>query len=249
MVDNAGGFLEPGPLSPPASIASSILSSNRLPQPRTAGPLRSGSRSETALIQYMDEELLQVGRKYVKKFSPGGYSNIKNVANDLEKLVDILWISSTPTLQTQYFLNIANSFNDYLYSFKPHFKSTFQLLDKLDRCFYTLITGRPADPDVAPLSPAVSVFRLNMTEKVRLKSVVERTRLNVVNLAESGGSTAVSNEYIDPDNSNLSEANSVHSDEDFYEIDDEELEWQVEVTKIYDRVLQEIGDELVMTGS
>lgn len=85
-----------------APQAPSLPSSNNstifyhiLPSPRSSGPLKPGSRSESNLIIYLDDQLLQVSRKYAKKYHEGGYTTIKAIVEDLEQLVDILWVSST----------------------------------------------------------------------------------------------------------------------------------------------------------
>lgn len=65
-----------------------------LPTPRSS-PLRPGSRHEAALIRFLDGELLNVSRKYTKKYTPGGYYDIRSVISDLQKLVDLIWISAT----------------------------------------------------------------------------------------------------------------------------------------------------------
>lgn len=66
-----------------------------LPPPRSSGPLKPGSPSESNLIIYLDDQLLQISRKYAKKCHEGGYTTIEAIVEDLERLVDILWVSST----------------------------------------------------------------------------------------------------------------------------------------------------------
>ncbi|KAH0606713.1 uncharacterized protein H6S33_003547 [Morchella sextelata] len=238
-------------LPSPAPSDVSTTSYHTLPHPRSSGPLKAGSRPESNLIAYLDVQLLEVSRKYAKKFHEGGYFDIKTIAEDLERLVDVLWVSSTPTLQIHYMLQMANSFNDYLASFPPHLKVTLRLLDTFDRCFYTLITETSADPST-PLPPAFSAYQMNMTEKVRLKSMIERTRLHVVKLLESGrgapdpltenaGNFGERNEQIDIDTENETEVDGCGS-----YADDEELE--IEVSKVYDRCMVQLGEGLKTVG-
>ena len=92
-----GGYLLP---SLPPSEYSTVLSSSFLGRPRPlpsprATPLKPGSKHETSLIRFLDEGLLDVSRKYTKKYTPGGYDDIKTIVKDLQKLVDLIWISST----------------------------------------------------------------------------------------------------------------------------------------------------------
>lgn len=82
------------PMASPLPTLSTITY-HTLPPPRSSGPLKPGSRSESNLITYLDDQILQVSRKYAKKYHEGGYATIEAVVKDLERLVDILWISST----------------------------------------------------------------------------------------------------------------------------------------------------------
>ncbi|PUU75555.1 hypothetical protein B9Z19DRAFT_1131100 [Tuber borchii] len=240
---SGGASLPPSLPSPAPSDASSVFSYRPLPHPRPS-PLKPGSRPENSLIAFLDHELLQVSRKYAKKFNDGGYTDAVEIADDLEKLVDLLWVSSTPSLQTQYLLQIANSFNDYISSFPPRFKSTLRLLDKLDRCFHSLITGSSTD-SYAPLSPALSGYRMNMTERVRLKSVIERTRLHVVGLAE--GMTEAPDPPTEESVPDVGNRESENSLVDAMDGDSEEEEYEaleMELSRVYERCLVEIGESL-----
>jgi len=92
-----GGFLPPSIPSPPVSIVSSlhIIGKQRpLPVPRPT-PLKPGSKHETALVRFLDDGLLDISRKYTKKYTPGGYYDIQPMVQDLERLVDLIWISAT----------------------------------------------------------------------------------------------------------------------------------------------------------
>lgn len=146
------------------------------------------------------------------------------------------------TLQTHYLLQMANSFNDYLASFPPQLKSTLSLLDTFDRCFYTLITGSSVDPSTS-LSSEFSVSRMNMTEKVRLKSIIKRTRLHIVKLAEKSMSTP--DLPTDTDGKDDDEMDIETGDETDVDGDNQEHEeWEIEVMKVYDRSLIQIGEGL-----
>ncbi|KAL0635876.1 hypothetical protein Q9L58_005119 [Maublancomyces gigas] len=207
--------------SPPPTP--SKISYHILPPPRSSGPLKPGSRPESNLITYLDDQLLQVSRRYAKKYHEGGYATVEAVAEDLERLM-------------------ANSFNDYLASFPPQLKSTLSLLDTFDRCFYTLITGSSVDPSTS-LSSEFSVSRMNMTEKVRLKSIIKRTRLHIVKLAEKSMSTP--DLPTDTDGKDDDEMDIETGDETDVDGDNQEHEeWEIEVMKVYDRSLIQIGEGL-----
>lgn len=80
-----------------------------------------------------------------------------------------------------------------------------------------------------------------MTEKVRLKSIIKRTRLHVVKLAEKSMSTP--NLPIDTDGKDDDEMDIETGDETDVDGDDlEHEEWEIEVMKVYDRSLIQIGE-------
>lgn len=111
-----GGFIPTTLPSPPPSTITSPRQnpSTLLPHPR-AHPLKSGSAKESGLISFVDQGILNVARRYAKRFSarledgpvePGvdadaaaglGYEEFGEVARDLEELVDVVWVSGTRT--------------------------------------------------------------------------------------------------------------------------------------------------------
>lgn len=291
QVQEVGGFFLPSLPSPPNG--QSALSRKRvignprpLPMPRTS-PLRPGSKHETALIRFLDEGLLDITRKYTKKYTSGGYYNIGPLVKDLERLVDLIWLSATrpytiaplsrPTLnlgtaslQVQYLLQIANDFNDYLASFQLNLEVTFTFLDVLDRCFYALITGNPANPNSTPISAPMTSRYLSTTEKVRLNSIIQRTRLHMVKIIEDGPSNIQGNEMEDmtmsveestgfvrdgtssgttpaTDISDVPRGRDKAMDQDEDE-DDDDIEWEMAVARVYELSLTEVGEQLLRIG-
>lgn len=93
---SSGGFLLSSLPSPPvSSLNLGIIGKQRpLPTPRPT-PLKPGSKHETALVRFLDDGLLDISRKYTKKYTPGGYYDIQPMIQDLERLVDLIWISAT----------------------------------------------------------------------------------------------------------------------------------------------------------
>ncbi|GMF79633.1 unnamed protein product [Aspergillus oryzae] len=98
-----GGFIQPS-LSSPAPSTSTATPSI-LPRPRLH-PLKAGSTKETTVINHVDKTILIVNRRHAKKFSSAfddqaqqeserGYESFKEVAKDIEGLVDILWVTGT----------------------------------------------------------------------------------------------------------------------------------------------------------
>lgn len=99
----AGGFLpSTGLLSPaPSSLVSRTTAGGGLPHPR-ARALRAGSLKEEKVRRYVEERLLYISRRYVKKFgqpAPGddvvGYKSMRELCRDVQGLIDILWRSGS----------------------------------------------------------------------------------------------------------------------------------------------------------
>lgn len=86
-----------------SSMAStSTVTGPLLPQTR-AHPLVPGSQKEVAFIEHIDAKILQITRRYAKKFSKEkgsndeapGYDNFAQCVEDLETVFNIVWISGT----------------------------------------------------------------------------------------------------------------------------------------------------------
>jgi hypothetical protein len=93
----------------------------------------------------------------------------------------------TAWLQTPYLLSLSLLVWEFMESFPAAPAATFRLLNRLDMAFASLLQGRNVETgETLPgfeRGPAVS-----MTEKVRIKSLIERTRMRVVNVMSMGGS-------------------------------------------------------------
>jgi len=106
----SGGFLQ-ARLSPQASShASTSAFTVALPHPRDH-PLKAGGNKESTLIRVVDQNILKIQRRYAKRgeevrktetdpeTDPDamGYRGFQEAAQDIEKLVDLIWISGTRT--------------------------------------------------------------------------------------------------------------------------------------------------------
>jgi hypothetical protein len=95
-----GGFIAlPSP--PASSVAGLSSASPSLPRPRHHA-LIPNSTKENEFIRYMDKGILHVTRRYAKKFTGAsaadevkGYEHFTEVVKDLDKLVDVVWVSGT----------------------------------------------------------------------------------------------------------------------------------------------------------
>lgn len=86
---------------------------------------------------------------------------------------------------------------------------------------------------------------MNMTEKVRLKSVIKRTRLHIVKLADrnmSASTDSVRDTGSNNDDDEMDIGTGNETDIDGDDVGDEELE--IEVAKVYNRSLVQIGEGL-----
>lgn len=108
-----GGFLQPTLPSPPPSSTNSVSNAPALlPQPRST-PLKPGSSKESSFVDYVDRKLLAVSRRYEKRFNTDfedagetdskskGYEDFGELAQDLEGVIDIIWVSGT-RMETPY---------------------------------------------------------------------------------------------------------------------------------------------------
>ncbi|KAK6522544.1 hypothetical protein TWF281_001985 [Arthrobotrys megalospora] len=294
-----GGFIPPSTYLPspaPSNYSSTASrSSGVLPNQRST-PLKSGSLPETKFINYVDNALLEIARKFTKKFpseeekseaaranhgsggstpTPSGgvivgYSDVEPLIEDLEKLIGLVWVSGTASLQIAYLLQIASSLLQYLPPFQPRPTPTFRLFNKLDLAFHTLLSD----------------YRMSVTEKVRLNSIVKLSRAMVVRLMEGRDFLDEPEEMDrieeepdddgDDDDSDLDLDKEHHESDEDMEVDEEtegeasrlqrsygrptkkevdrtervleeekeDEEWEIEVARVYSRVLEDIGEEI-----
>jgi hypothetical protein len=211
--------------TPPASTASptpstaSTQPSASLPVPRSH-PLIPGSPKEISLINYLDNHILRITRRYAKKFSSEGsrddtpgYTSYDEFFGDVDPLVDVVWISATPNVQIPYLLSLAGLACSYLEAF-AFSASVFPLTSKLDRAFSTLLQGQ-----------------VSMTNKVRIKSLIEETRIAAVN---ASGQTGVQGD------SDSEEEEDDDDDDD----DHQATSTSLALSRIYKKTLEILGDDL-----
>ncbi|GFF55781.1 hypothetical protein IFM51744_08724 [Aspergillus udagawae] len=248
----AGGFMQPSIPSPAPSSMWSSTATPVLPKPRSH-PLKAGSMKEMTVINHIDMQLLKINRRHAKKFSSTyddqsqqdlerGYESFQEVAKDIEGLIDVLWVSGTPSLQIPYMISLAVLVNSYLPDFPFSPKPTFRLLRKLDSVFASLLLGEDVESG-APLSGFENNRNLmSMTEKVRVKSIAETCRVAVVEARENDKSKA-GEEDDDDENSSDDEdedEDGAYGTEEYESIG----RWEMETAKVYERTIELLGDEL-----
>jgi hypothetical protein len=191
----AGGFMPPsGPsvsLPSPAPTTSTIRSD--LPRPR-AHPLRPGSAKEDQVRNFITDRINHITRRFVKKTGKAtisvevdseveGYKAMSELCKDLEDVINIVWLSGTPSLQIPSLLNIASEFNTWVAAFPPSPAPTFSILHKLDHCFASLLTGEDIETHES-LPGFENGLRSGMsrTDMVRCKSTVLHSRILIVDV-------------------------------------------------------------------
>ena len=104
-----GGFLQTPLLSPPSSLDVPFSSHSAVLPRMRHRPLKPGSSKESTFIDYVDQRLLAISRRYEKRFNTGvedggvsdpdrGYETFAEMANDLENVHDVVWVSGTRTV-------------------------------------------------------------------------------------------------------------------------------------------------------
>lgn len=132
-------------------------------------------------------------------------------------------------------------------------QATFRLVSKLDYAFCSLLTGR--DNATGELLPGFENGRtVTTTDKVRLKGIVDRTRLTVVRVM-SGESVAGDEQDVgdamDTDNdeqqasSNRDGTVTFEGFEDNTDDEEDDDEWEERgIATVYEKTIGELGDVL-----
>jgi len=200
------------------------------------------------VINYVDSHILAINRRHAKKFSGSitgpdeadpGYENFREVAKDIEAIVDVLWVSATPSLQIPYLISLAVLVNSYLPDFPFSPGSTFHLVRKLDTVFASLIQGE--DIESGATLPGFEGRRgvVSTTEKVRIKSITESTRIVVVDVQDKASGITDDDGLMDLDN-----ASEDDEETDVDQYMDTPGRWEMECARVYEKTVQILGDEL-----
>ncbi|CAL3972751.1 hypothetical protein PZA11_004210 [Diplocarpon coronariae] len=238
----SGGFL-PASLPSPSPSATSSSPTSNLPHPRS-NPLRPGSAKEDAARRYIEGRLLVVSRRYAKKYQPmevgddvKGYEGFGEVSRDLGVVVDVVWLSGTPSLQVPYLLNIALAITSYISAFPFSPKHTFALLRKLDHAFSSLLQGEDSlTGETLPGFQGGTGKGLSKTDMVRCKGLVEATRVLLVEVM--GREREVETEIEGEESAIETDGCSTQGD------GDGNLKWEMEVARVYDMTIIQLGEAL-----
>ena len=258
-----GGFIPASPPSLTPSNSSRGSTTSNLPHPRSH-PLRAGSAKEEAARRYVEGRLLHISRRYTKKFQSTdpaedvhGYESMNEAAKDLGEVVDVLWLSGTRTspfpvfkfvvtrmypavasLQVPYLLNVALSVTSYLPSFPPAPVATFKLLRKLDHSFASLLKGEDnLTGEILPGFEKGKMAGMSGTDMVRCKSLVETTRVLVVEVMSNWAVINIDDEEsgTDTDAMSADRDSTWDTDEDVHDMD---------VARVYEATITQLGGVL-----
>jgi len=177
-----------------------------------------------------------------------GYSGFGEAAKDVDELIAVIWISGTPALQVPYLINLALLVNTMIPAFPLAPRQLFRLLGKLDHAFASLIVGRDVATD--EILPGFNTGRgVSGTEKVRIKSLVERTRVCVVEVLNRGEFDEDDQDIPEPLAEDTDMDGDLILDDDGPEdinVDDieDDDDWHMQTSRVYDKTMVELGDSM-----
>ena len=146
-------------------------------------------------------------------------------------------------LQKSYLLTIALNVNSYLPSFSFSPRPTFQLLRKLDLAFTSLLQGANVETGVILSGFEGGRGKLSTTEKVRLRGIVQGSRVAVVEVAGRGDDVDDTGNH---DRSRVATDSEYSTDDDTNIMGEDEMDevsagWEMEVARVYENTLVELG--------
>lgn len=146
---------------------------------------------------------------------------------------------STATLQIPFLLSLAGIFADYLPAFPFAERPTICLADKLDQAFAILL-NHDRDPVLA-VATDTNHHLVSVTDRVRIRSVIERTRIIAVEASTkkpasaSAESQDVLENFTDTDYDDFTPDSNRHDRDSL----------NMSISQIYERSLSILGDSLV----
>lgn len=147
------------------------------------------------------------------------------------------------SLQIPYLLNIAGAVNSYLPSFPLSPQATFSLIRKLDHAFSSLLKGEDSQTgEILPGFEGGLKRGMSKTDMVRVKNLIQDTRVKVVEamdsdigIDESGADTGA-----ETDGENAMDVDDGEAEGDEYEMD---------VARVYEDTIVRLGEVLEDDGA
>jgi hypothetical protein len=161
------------------------------------------------------------------------------------RLLPLLWkliVIKTPaciaSLQIPYLLNIALSVTTYIRAFPPAPIATFKLLRKLDHVFASLLRGEDnVTGEILPGFHNGKRVSMTRTDMVRCKSLVETTRVLIVEVMSS----EVEIERVDGESGTETDAMSIDRESTW---DADEDVHYMDVARVYEATITQLGELL-----
>ncbi len=154
---------------------------------------------------------------------------------------------SIASLQIPYLLNIANELNEWMPAFPPSPTATFSVLHKLDHCFTSLLKGQDFETK-EPLPGFENGLRagLSRTDMVRCKSLVEQTRVLIVDVMnkepDEEEDAQQAEELLTADETESGAEGPGGGGGRAWDEDDEQL--YMDVARVYENTLVQLGEAL-----
>ena len=151
------------------------------------------------------------------------------------------------SLQTPYLLTIALTICSCLPSFPFAPRATFQLLHKLDLALSSLLQGLNIETGEALPSIQSGRGKLSTTEKVRMRGLVEKTRVTVVEVAGKVGSGTDVESAAETEEDSATDIGGVDSME-VEQLEANHGRWEMEIARVYEKTIMELGMALDLSG-
>ncbi|KAK8148587.1 hypothetical protein G3M48_009751 [Beauveria asiatica] len=207
-----GGFIPPTSLLTPTPSTASSRPVVALPHPRQKPLNPSGSKGDQ-VRRSIEDELLNISRRYVKKFSGPdpdnpvvGYTNFTEIAKNLEDVVDTLWRTGT------------------------------------HHCFASLLCGHDiATQQVLPGFENGLRGGMTTTDMVRCRSLVEQTRVLIVEMISNETSEGSDEDSGDGDDEDDDQEIDIDDEDDG---DNELASVRLEAARVYENTIIQLGNRL-----
>lgn len=153
-------------------------------------------------------------------------------------------------LQITFLLTIALTVTASLTSFPFAPRPTFQVFRKLDLAFASLLRGSDIETGEPLPGSETGKSRLSTTEKVRMRGIVERSRVAVVEVAGKDGSLVHEGTVAKVQTDTEDDFNMTTDDgTDGLEDESSHRRWEMDIARVYEKTIVELGLALDTTGS
>ena len=154
-------------------------------------------------------------------------------------------------MQIPFLLNIALATCSYIPAFPFAPKRTLSLLHKLDVAFASLLQG--CNVETGEPLPGVEGSRgkPTTTDKVRIRGIVSKTRIAVFEVASKSDGEEETQDGTETD-TNM--GTDMTTDDDSMNLNnaldlDDRADWEMDVAKVYERTIVELGHTLDAPGN